>query len=142
MIELERVQTGTGMSQNGYQPEPSVSDSQVSPNGDLGLEADPPWIVETEELEAASEQPLPSIVTCTRISSQGNEDGEERSSEEGAHSEPEVVPIKPRRKYPYAAMFFIMAAVVGQRYIKGHTAICWDSVPTNLVRKYETSFSF
>lgn len=119
MIELER-ETGSGMSQNGYQPEPTVADSQVSPNGDLGLEAGPQRIVETEGCLEASEQPLPSIVTFTGISSQVNEDGEERSSEEGSQSGPEVVHIKPRRKYPYAAMFFIMAAVVGQRYIKCH----------------------
>ena len=100
------------------EPEPSVHESQTPPPDDLGSEVCPLRPVEVEGRSVASEQPL---VGCSGISFQVYEDGEERSSEKESDSECKVVPIKPRRKYPYAAMFFIMAAIVGQRYIQRDT---------------------
>ena len=95
------------------EPEPSVHESQAPPPDDLDSEVGPLRPVEVEGRSVASEQPL---VGCLGISFQVNEDGEERSIEKESDSECDVVPFKPRRKYPYAAMFFIMAAIVGQRY--------------------------
>ena len=95
--------------------EPIVPESGVeAPPGDQKAD--------TDDVGGRSEegQPLPSVVASTGDSSQAIKDVEEQEPDvsEVTDSEREtVVDVRKRRRYPYAAMVFIMTAVVGQRYI-------------------------
>ena len=60
-----------------------------------------------------------AIATSSTEDGDGGQDDEELSDSTVTHRG--VSEVKRPRRYPYAAMFFIMAAVVGQRYTRTTT---------------------